>query len=172
MINRQTLQTNIYGIYWQCQKTNSYTNHSEPKMKTKLSKIVFSIILLGISAADDEECKIVTLCSTDLEQRLSTLEGIVKAQQLTYAEDKANLEKEIFTIKDQNKNLLEENTILRSELNTFKTNFDEVESVILPWKIPSSCQEYADRGVSSNGTYPIRPSLTVNSFEVQCLFRE
>ena len=37
---------------------------------------------------------------------------------------------------------------------------------------PASCQEYFERGTRTNGTYKIRPSLELHSFNVECEFIE
>ena len=37
---------------------------------------------------------------------------------------------------------------------------------------PATCQEYYERGTSTNGTYKIRPSLELHSFYVECEFTD
>ena len=103
---------------------------------------------------EGEKCGTFTACSTGMEKRLAALENAVEKME------------------DENKNIKEENIGLRKELDALRKDVDDVEQVVTPWKVKASCQEHADRGVTENGNYRIRPNLNVNPFEVNCEFRK
>ena len=112
------------------------------------------IFFLNFVLGDDGKCDMVTECSAGLENRLAALENAISK------------------FSDENKNLKEENAGLRRELDVLRKDMDDVEAVVLPWKVRASCQEHADRGENQDGIYSIRPSLDVNAFDVKCKFRK
>ena len=65
-----------------------------------------------------------------------------------------------------------ENQDMNKEINQLKNDVYNLELVVLPGKIPASCQEYEDRGEYRNGNYYIRPSIDVEPFSVHCDFRK
>ena len=93
-------------------------------MKFKISYIFFIGYVAG--AETDEKCGALTECTRDWEARLAAVENAVNAQKLEFD--------------DERKNLLEENAVLKRELESIRQNVDEIESVVLPWKTKASCQ--------------------------------
>ena len=106
-----------------------------------------------------------------------------------------NVSAEIELIEDSVKNILEHNESIESELDDLKSDMTSLKKQItsITVKPPfmknylnvtywiedklngtttfmASCQEYYDNGERNNGTFRIRPSIKMPSFEVNCIF--
>ena len=104
-----------------------------------------------------------------------------------------NVSAEIELIEDSVKNILEHNESIESELDDLKSDMTSLKRQItsITVKPPfmknylneriedklngtttfmASCQEYYDNGERNNGTFRIRPSIKMPSFEVNCIF--
>lgn len=115
--------------------------------------------------------------SAALEERLAILETLVKqqGQQLMQNENGCTLVEECdiyIAVKEQISVLESVVDHQAVQIVTLQNEVADIEDVVLPGKIPASCNEYAQRGEVTSGVYQIRPSSDLASFEVFCDFRK
>jgi len=65
-----------------------------------------------------------------------------------------------------------ENSILKNENEELKNDIREIERIVMPGKIPASCEEHRNRGETENGIYKIKPTMNIEPFPVTCDFRK
>ena len=65
-----------------------------------------------------------------------------------------------------------ENAVLKNENEALKNDMREIEKIVMPGKIPASCEEHRNRGETENGIYQIKPTMDIEPFPVTCDFRK
>ena len=65
-----------------------------------------------------------------------------------------------------------ENSVLKNENEELKNDIKEIEKIVMPGKIPASCEEHRNRGETENGIYKIKPTMDIEPFPVTCDFRK
>jgi len=130
----------------------------------------------------DETCSIVEECNVDIVQRLSVLENAgrrlitdveyLKAENDDLKNQVENVENEITDIKAENTDLKTQVENLRNINGELANDVLAIEKIVIPGKIPASCQEHQDRGQTETGIYQIKPTADIEPFSVTCEFRK
>jgi len=116
-------------------------------------KLLILPIFFAFSLAD-EPCNIDDECIVDIVKRLSALED------------------ENSVLKSDVENVKAENVDLKNKNEQLSNDIAEIEKIVMPEKIPASCQEHRDRGTSVSGPYQIKPTVDIEPFFVTCDFRK
>jgi len=116
----------------------------------------------------DEACNIVAECNVDITQRLSALENDMENVKV----QNSKLKSEVEYVKAENVDLKNQVEILKHENAELSNDILEIEKIVMPGKIPASCQEHRDRGATESGKYQIKPTVDIEPFFVTCDFRK
>ena len=140
-----------------------YSSRHTNKMRLIILPICFSFCL-----ADSFSCNIVGQCNADISKRLLALENDMENVKLENSELKIEVE----NVKAENLELKNEVENLKNQNEELSSDILEIEKIVMPGKIPASCQEYQDRGENVTGSYKIKPNVDIEPFSVICDFRK
>jgi len=153
-----------------------YSGRHTNKMRLIILPICFSLCL-----ADSFSCNIVGQCNVDLAQRLLALENDMENVKLENSElkievgnvkaENVGLKNQVEKIELEMEDVKSENSEQKIDVENLK-NQNEIEKIVMPGKIPASCQEYQDRGENVTGSYKIKPNVDIEPFSVICDFRK
>ena len=161
-----------------------YSSRHTNKMRLIILPICFSFCL-----ADSFSCNIVGQCNADISKRLLALENDMENVKLENSElkievenvkaENVGLKNQVEKVQLEMENVKAENSELKNEVENLKNQNEElsndilvIENIVMPGKIPASCQEYQDRGEIETGSYKIKPTVDIEPFSVICDFRK